>query len=713
MRGLQWSCLRALVIANGSRRAHSTSLPPPLHFCVVGSGPAGFYTVDRLLKRLGAAVRVDLLDRLPTPFGLVRSGVAPDHQPTKNVTTQFSGVAADPRVQFFGNVTLGKDVSLQELRRLYTGVVLAYGAESDRQLGIPGEHGQGVLSAREFVWWYNGHPDAQHLQLDLAAVRSVAVCGIGNVALDCARILLQPPARLQPTDIADHALAALDPGSHPPQPSPDPTQLQQQQNLQQQQRQQQQQQQSPSAALTEVQQHGVGLGGGLCCVQHVHLVARRGPVQAACTPKELKELVAELGFIVHASAQQLTVSEADCAVLKASRSKRRVVDIIKQAVAQAELTTTTKAGSPLQSPELLSAAAAVPSSSSSQATWTEAPSASSNDTQQGAGHGSASRHLHFQFYRQPTEVLLDDAGSVRGLRVEVTHLITPPGASAPVAVGTGVYEDIDAQLLLVSIGYKSLPVAGAPFDAKSGTIPHRGGRVLQAVGGPLKAAAAGEEQGPQNGISRGGAADAGKREGVTLGVSEELRGKGWEGAQGVVPGLYVVGWLKRGPTGIIGTNALDAEDTVASILEDIAAAQQGKQDGGPATSTPSAGTSLPGSLFNGCVEPGTIARGAGSTSDSTPLGLTADGLGGVSHGCLQQHQRDEGTSQAMRGPPGATLHAQATEGLRALLKERGVRMVGWDGWKLIDDAEVQAGKAAGKVRRKLVSVEECLRVASG
>ncbi|GFH19523.1 ferredoxin--NADP+ reductase, partial [Haematococcus lacustris] len=217
-----------------------------------------------------------------------------------------------------------------------------------------------------------------------------------NVALDCARILLQPPARLQPTDIADHALAP-----------------------------------------------GVGPGGGLSCVQHVHLVARRGPVQAACTPKELKELVAELGFIVHASAQQLTVSEADCAVLKASRSKRRVVDIIKQ-------------------------------------------------------------------------VLLDDAGSVRGLRVEVTHLITPPGASAPVAVGTGVYEDIDAQLVLVSIGYKSLPVAGAPFDAKSGTIPHRGGRVLQAVGGPLKAAAAGEEQGPQNGISRGGAADAGKSEGVTL-----------------------------------------------------------------------------------------------------------------------------------------------------------------------------------------------------
>ncbi|KAG1664304.1 hypothetical protein FOA52_005702 [Chlamydomonas sp. UWO 241] len=186
-----------------------TTPGPPLRVCVVGTGPAGFYSAGQLLKRLGDGVRVDLLDRLPTPYGLVRSGVAPDHQEAKNVTNGFSAIGQDARVRFFGGVTLGVNVQLAELRGLYDAVVLAYGAEADRHLGVPGEHAANVLPARQFVWWYNAHPDMARVPLDLSRVESVAVCGIGNVALDCARVLLKGAAGLSSTDASDSALAAL------------------------------------------------------------------------------------------------------------------------------------------------------------------------------------------------------------------------------------------------------------------------------------------------------------------------------------------------------------------------------------------------------------------------------------------------------------------------------------------------------------------------
>jgi adrenodoxin-NADP+ reductase len=153
--------------------------------------------------------QVDIIDRLPTPFGLVRSGVAPDHPETKIVVNQFSRVAANGRCSFFGNVTLGRDVSLSELRETYHAVVLAYGAESDRSLGIPGEDLKGIHSAREFVWWYNGHPDMCDLSPDLKNTQSAVVLGQGNVALDVARILLRCKTELATTDIADYALDAL------------------------------------------------------------------------------------------------------------------------------------------------------------------------------------------------------------------------------------------------------------------------------------------------------------------------------------------------------------------------------------------------------------------------------------------------------------------------------------------------------------------------
>ncbi|KAK9822433.1 hypothetical protein WJX74_007441 [Apatococcus lobatus] len=251
----------------------------PLHFCVVGSGPAGFYATERLLKQLGSVASVSLLDRLPHPYGLVRTGVAPDHADTKNVIKQFQRAAQHPNFHFFGNVNVGQDISVAELQSCYHAVILAYGAESHNKLNVAGEDLRGVLSAREFVEWYNGHPDAQDLPVNLNSVQAVAICGLGNVAVDCARILLQKPARLEFTDIAEHALAQL----------------------------------------------------RCSAVRSLHLIGRRGVTQAAFTPKELRELVTLPNVHVHMADDDLLLDEAEQAELKIMRMKRRIYDIIANA----------------------------------------------------------------------------------------------------------------------------------------------------------------------------------------------------------------------------------------------------------------------------------------------------------------------------------------------------------------------------------------------
>ena len=207
---------------------------------VVGTGPAGIYFVDRLKKLVSDPVRVDLFERLPVPFGLVRSGVAPDHPDTKKVINKLTAVCQSDGVRFLGNVAVGSDVSVQELRQHYSAVVLAYGAEDDRELGLENEHVKGVLSARRFVNWYNGHPRFTDVSLpNLQTVDTVGIIGLGNVALDCARILLRPVEDLLKTDIADHALAELRNSS----------------------------------------------------VQNVHVIGRKGPFQAQFSGKELRELL--------------------------------------------------------------------------------------------------------------------------------------------------------------------------------------------------------------------------------------------------------------------------------------------------------------------------------------------------------------------------------------------------------------------------------------
>ncbi|MDX6770796.1 MAG: FAD-dependent oxidoreductase [Elusimicrobiota bacterium] len=180
----------------------------PLAVAIVGSGPSGFYAAEALLKTPGLTVRVDLFDRLPCPYGLVRGGVAPDHQKIKSVKAVYERTAQDPRLRFFGAVKAGHDVTAAELAATHDAVIWAVGCESDRHMGVPGEDLAGSHSATEFVGWYNGHPDHRDRTFDLSC-EAVAVVGVGNVAMDVTRILACDPEALAKTDIAGYALDAL------------------------------------------------------------------------------------------------------------------------------------------------------------------------------------------------------------------------------------------------------------------------------------------------------------------------------------------------------------------------------------------------------------------------------------------------------------------------------------------------------------------------
>ena len=179
----------------------------PFRIAIVGSGPAGFYAAGQLLAA-DLDVEVDLFERLPTPWGLVRLGVAPDHPNIKAVSRVFEKIAAKPGFRFLGNVEIGRDLSHDDLMRLYDGVVYSFGAQTDRRMGIPGEDLAGSWPATAFVAWYNGHPDFQDLEFDLGCER-VVVVGNGNVAVDVARMLALTAEELTPTDTTDSAIAAI------------------------------------------------------------------------------------------------------------------------------------------------------------------------------------------------------------------------------------------------------------------------------------------------------------------------------------------------------------------------------------------------------------------------------------------------------------------------------------------------------------------------
>ena len=250
----------------------------PLRVAIVGAGPAGFYAAERLFKETELVIEVDMFDRLPTPYGLVRNGVAPDHQKIKSVTAVFDRVAGNPRFRFLGNIELGRDVTVDDLKEYYHEILFSTGAQTDRPLGIPGDDLAGSYPATEFVAWYNGHPDYRECEFDLSQER-VAVVGVGNVAVDVARILCRTREELMKTDIADYALEALS-------------------NSQ---------------------------------VKEVYILGRRGPAQAAFTAPEVKEL-GELAdcdtFVLPEEAELDSLSLA--AMANADRADVRKVEIIQE-----------------------------------------------------------------------------------------------------------------------------------------------------------------------------------------------------------------------------------------------------------------------------------------------------------------------------------------------------------------------------------------------
>ena len=398
----------------------------PLRVAVVGAGPSGWYAVGALLDAPERAVSVDVLDRLPAPYGLVRYGVAPDHQKIKSVSRVFEKAARDERVRFFGNVSLGSDVSREELLARYDLVVYAVGAQTDRRLLVPGEDLPGSWSSTEFVAWYNGHPDSQGADFDLSH-RAVAVVGIGNVAMDCARVLAMPAEELATTDVADEALEAFRRSR----------------------------------------------------VRDVYVLARRGPVQAKCSPPELKEIGELEGVDVIVDPAELEDPEAAGEI---DRQSQKNLELFRAFAERGDR------GSP--------------------------------------------RRIHFRFLVSPVEVLAADDGTIAGLVLERNEL-APGGDGRLRPRATGETEVLPVTAVIRAIGYRSLPLPGLPFDEPGGVVPNDRGRVVD----------------PQSGEAR--------------------------------PREYVTGWVKRGPTGLIGTNKADSAETVAAMLEDVAGLDREAADPGP------------------------------------------------------------------------------------------------------------------------------------
>jgi ferredoxin/flavodoxin---NADP+ reductase len=392
-----------------------------LQVAVVGSGPAGLYTAEALIKQAAALdpprpIRVDVLDRLPTPYGLVRYGVAPDHKSIKSIAEYLRGVLEHDGVNFVGNVHLGNDVTRDDLLASYDAVVYATGAMRDRHLGIPGEDLPGSVAATDFVNWYCGHPDVDPAAFTLDA-ESVAVIGVGNVAVDVARILARNPEELRETDVSQPVLDAL---------------------------------------LASK-------------VREVHMIGRRGPAQAKFTTKELRELGELEGVDVVVSQREADLDAFDATgesarLAQTDRHVRGNYTVIKD--------------------------------------WA------------GRSQAGAARRLTVRFWLRPTEI--QGGNGVAGLTLERTRL-----DESGKLQGTGELESLPVQMVLRSVGYQSVPLAGVPFDERNHVVPNEAGRVLGPDGQPL-------------------------------------------------PGEYVAGWLKRGPTGVIGTNKSDAAETVRSLLADLA-----------------------------------------------------------------------------------------------------------------------------------------------
>ncbi|BAH31515.1 4Fe-4S binding protein [Rhodococcus erythropolis] len=389
----------------------------PLRVAIVGTGPAACYAGEELLASGATGVEVHFFERLPTPWGLVRFGVAPDHQQTKSVSEAFSRIGSRRGAYFHLNVEIGKHLTHEELLTHFHAVIYAVGAHDDRRLGIAGEDLPGSYSASDFVSWYNGHPDGAQRSFDLSGTRAVVV-GNGNVALDVARMLSTDVKSLARTDIADHALTAL-----------------------------------AGSAISEV----VVLG-------------RRGPAQAAYTTPELLGLAAAEG-----------------------------IDLVVDSVGAESIGVATTTAEPS------GMSAAVDFKSRLFDEIAAAPTT------------GAPKRIVLRFLSSPIEILGDDR--VRGLRVQRNELVETTEGEFVVRP-TDQFDDIECGLVIRSIGYRGTPLAGLPFDDKTGTVPNEKGRVFDPITGEA------------------------------------------------VAGVYVAGWIKRGPSGSIGNNSRCARDTVRALVED-------------------------------------------------------------------------------------------------------------------------------------------------
>ena len=385
---------------------------------IVGSGPAAFYAAEHLQKKLGERVFIDMFEKLPTPHGLVRSGVAPDHQKIKSVARVFDRIASNPQFRFFGLVEFGKHVTLEDLHSHYHQIVFATGAQTDRKMGIPGEDLIGSRTATEFVAWYNSHPEHTGLDFDLSG-KKVIIVGVGNVAVDVARILSLARGEMEKTDIADYAFEKLAKSG----------------------------------------------------IREIHMLGRRGPAQAAFTNPELRELenLEDADLLVLPDEAELDALTLEQLERKPDRAAQTKIELIKKASER------------------------VP---------------------------SKSKKIIIRFLVSPVEIIAGEDNRVKSVKVVKNRLYrSDDGSLRPKP--TDETEEIPADLVFRSVGYRGIPLPDVPFDDSWGIIPNEKGRILEKTGGnPL-------------------------------------------------PGLYATGWIKRGPTGVIGTNKTDSGETVACMVEDI------------------------------------------------------------------------------------------------------------------------------------------------
>lgn len=395
-----------------------------VNVAIVGSGPSGFYTAKYLMANKDYDMRISMIERLPTPYGLVRYGVAADHPAVKLCINDFRKIGTSEGFNYFGNVRVGETVRVDELRSIFDIIVMCYGAETESKLGIKGEDLFGVESAKSFVEWYNGLPAITSEEEDrirgvkyeqFFKKKNVAVIGQGNVALDVSRIILRPVESLKKFDVNNYALEVLAKSS----------------------------------------------------VENVYIIGRRGPVQIACTSKELRELSKVESVNVCVDPGYLELDEISKRELERDTSGQLKK---KLAILESYAKNTPKPGK---------------------------------------------KNIHFKFFNSPAEFIGKDA--LEAVKLEKTRLEEKDGKVR--AVGTGNYEELECGVVFRSIGYRSIPIEGIPFNHEKGRVLNDKGRIID--------------------------------------------------ENGIVPGLYTAGWVKRGPSGVVGTNIDCARETVKNILEDL------------------------------------------------------------------------------------------------------------------------------------------------